>query len=362
MSRQALMAALNPVNLPVISMEAAPTPDGKIQVETEIEIYGTMRNMDDLDAATGWEIQEQWGLYVPSSQENAGSGNVRVRMSQRNTGEPVYVLTTKVKAPNGNLECEAPSSVDMFNLFKVLASSGLRKKRYYFPLPGTDMEFEVDVFTGPTGAPVPHVKIDLELRNPPDGFDFSQVKLPFEMTDIRIISPGRKSDEDLAYVRQLFSTQYDLPNQCKDTAAISMEEFAPPTCECGKCGWGSGTCPGRVERLEKEARRDANASRENLVAHKDKLVDLANRCTGLAGALSYNDTRREATIKSSMHELSTAITAGLMMVEQETRNPKGIAEGIEKAVGDFFTPKAAGDFHDALKEKLGQSDGDHEFR
>lgn len=314
MSRQALMAALNPVNLPVISMEAAPTPDGKTQVEKEIEIYGTMRNMNDLDAATGWEIQEQWGLYVPGSDENAGSGNVRVRMSQRNTGEPVYVLTTKVKAPNGNLECEAPSSVDMFTLFKVLASSGLRKKRYFFPLPGTDMEFEVDVFCGPTGAPVPHVKIDLELRNPPEGFDFSSVKLPFEMTDIRIISPGRKSDEDLAYVRELFKTQYDLPNQMKQVA--SMEEFPPPGCECGKCGWGS-TCPGRTERLEKEARIDAKASRENLIAHQDKLVDLSHRCTGLAGALSYNDTKREAAIKSSMHELSVAITAGLKMLNDD---------------------------------------------
>jgi CYTH domain-containing protein len=311
----ALMSALNPIELPVISLESAPTPDGKTQVEKEIEIYGTMRNMDDLDAASCWEIQEQWGLYVPGTDENAGSGNVRVRMSQKSTGEPVYVLTTKVKAAKGNLECEAPSSVDMFNLFKVLASSGLRKKRYYFPIAGTDMEFEVDVFTGPTGAPVPHVKIDLEIRNPPEGFDFSNLTLPFEMADIRIISPGRKSEEDLAYVRELFKTQYDLANQCKDT--VSLEEMAPSGCECGRCGWGSGVCPGVIERKEKEARIDANASRENLIAHKDKLIDLSNRCTGLAGALSYNDTRREATIKSSMHELSTAITAGLMMVDKD---------------------------------------------
>lgn len=341
MSRQALMAALNPVNLPVISMEAAPTPDGKTQVEKEIEIYGTMRNMDDLDAATGWEIQEQWGLYVPGSDDNAGSGNVRVRMSQRNTGEPVYVLTTKVKAPNGNLECEAPSSIDMFNLFKVLASSGLRKKRYYFPLPGTDLEFEVDVFTGPTGAPVPHVKIDFELRGTlPEGFDFSQVKLPFEMTDIRIISPGRKSDEDLAYVRELFKTQYDLPNQMKET--VSLEEFAPSGCECGKCGWGSGTCPGRIERKQKEAEIDSKASTENLEKNKDALADLADRCTGMAGALSYNDTRREASLKSSLHGLTNTILAALLNRGSD-----------------------ADTFHEDLKNRIAannKGDGDHEFR
>lgn len=337
--KHALMAALNPVELPVISLESAPGPDGKTQVETEIEIYGTMRNMNDLDAATGWEIQEQWGLYVPGSNDNAGSGNVRVRMSQKSTGEPVYVLTTKVKAEKGNLECEAPSSVDMFNLFKVLASSGLRKKRYYFPIAGTDMEFEVDVFTGPTGAPVPHVKIDLELRNPPEGFDFAHLVLPFEMTDIRIISPGRKSDEDLAYVRQLFSTQYDLSNQCKETA--SMEEFAPPGCECDRCGWGSGPCPGVTERKEREAATDAKASRENLVAHKDKLIDLSDRCTGMASALSYNDSRREAALKSSLHGLTNTIQAALLNKGSD-----------------------ADTFHDNLKARIaeGKGDGDHEFR
>lgn len=314
--KAALLSALNPVNLPSVSMESADVADGKTKVEKEIEIYGTMRNMDDLDAATHWEIQEQWGLYVPGSNDNAGSGNVRIRMSQRSSGEPVYVLTTKVKASAGNLECEAPSSPDMFQLFKILASSGLRKKRYYFPIAGTEMEFEVDVFTGPTGAPVPHVKIDLELRGtvPPD-FDLSSITLPFEMSDIRIIRPGHKNDEDLAYVRELFKTQYDLPNQCKNVA--SMEEMAPPGCECGKCGWGSGTCPGVIERKEQEAAIDAKASKANLIAHKDKLIDLSNRCSGMAGALSYNDTRRESVIKSSLHELTTAITAGLMTLNKD---------------------------------------------
>ena len=205
--KHALISALNPVDLPVVSMEAIDEADGVTKVEKEIEIYGTMRNMDDLDGATGWEIQEQWGLYVPGCDDNAGSGNVRIRMSQRPTGEPKYVLTTKVKASAGNLECELATSPDMFQLFKILASAGLRKKRYYFPIAGTEMEFEVDVFTGPTGAPVPHVKIDLELRGTvPADFDLSTITLPFEMTDIRIIRPGHKNDEDLAYVRQLFKT------------------------------------------------------------------------------------------------------------------------------------------------------------
>lgn len=314
--KHALISALNPVDLPVVSMEAIDEADGVTKVEKEIEIYGTMRNMDDLDGATGWEIQEQWGLYVPGCDDNAGSGNVRIRMSQRPTGEPKYVLTTKVKASAGNLECELATSPDMFQLFKILASAGLRKKRYYFPIAGTEMEFEVDVFTGPTGAPVPHVKIDLELRGTvPADFDLSTITLPFEMTDIRIIRPGHKNDEDLAYVRQLFKTQYDLPNQCKNVA--SLEEFPPPGCSCGKCGWGSGTCPAETEKRAAVEAADLLKPTTTLRAHQDALVALSNSASEIGSALSYNDSRAEGDIKIVLSEVTTTISAGLARINKD---------------------------------------------
>lgn len=314
--KTALWSALNPVDLPTVSMEAVDVADGVTKVEKEIEIYGTMRNMDALDGATGWEIQEQWGLYVPSCDDNAGSGNVRIRMSQRATGEPVYVLTTKVKATQGNLECEVNTSADMFQLFKILASAGLRKKRYYFPIAGTEMEFEVDVFTGPTGAPVPHVKIDLELRGSlPDGFDLSSVTLPFEMSDIRIIRPGFKNDEDLAYVRQLFKTQYDLPNQCKGVA--SLEEFPPSGCICGQCGWGTGDCPGKVAQRAVAAEVDAQKPTNALRDQQDALVALSNQASEVGSALSYDDSRAEGRIKEALSKVTTAISGGLARLRND---------------------------------------------
>ena len=320
----ALTNALNPpAPLPVVSMEAQ-GPDGVARVETEIEIYGTMRNMDELTKAADWEVQEQWGLYIPQTAKNAGSGGPRVRSTQDSNGSTTYVLTTKVKLPKGNQECEETSTADMFTMFKMLAESGLRKKRYFFPIPNTDMKFEVDVFYGPAGTPLPEVKIDLELTDQglKDGFDPRSVELPFEMSDIRIIAPGRKNDEDLAYVRKLFSEKYDIPNQYRGNAVsledlhASMEEFAPPGCICGKCGWGD-SCPGQAAKRQQEADRDAKASTEGLRKYQDKLVDLSNMATGIAGCLTYNETQVESRIKSQCHELSTAISAGFKRLNDD---------------------------------------------
>lgn len=347
MRNEYLLSALNPpppptiIKLPeAVSMESADQPDGKTRVETEIEIYGTMRDMAQLSQAADWEIQEQWGLYIPKTDKNAGTGGPRVRMTQNSDGKTTYVLTTKVKLKAGNNECEEPSSSDMFTMFKMLGDTGLRKKRYFFPIEGTEMCFEVDVFTNANGTPCPEVKIDLEIKGDlPEGFDEMSIELPFEMSDIRIISPGRKSDEDLKYVRKLFSEKYDIPNQYKDQA-VSMEEFAPPGCICGKCGWGD-SCPGQAAKRLEEAERDAQASTENLEKNQDALVQLADQCSSMAGALSYNDTRREAKLKSTLNGVTNVIQCALLNKGSD-----------------------ADEFHRALKDKLASSrdDGDHEFR
>lgn len=343
----ALMNALSPPEpLPTVSLEAIEVADGVTRVETEIEIYGTMRNMDDLTKAKDWEIQEQWGLYVPQTDKNAGSGNTRVRLTQNSSGATSYVLTTKVKQAGGNQECEEISSVDMFNLFKKLGDSGLRKKRYFFPMEGTEMCFEVDVFFNAAGTMIPQVKIDLEIKGQlPENFDYSNITLPFEMSDIRIISPGRKNDEDLAYVRKLFSEHYDIPNQYKASAVsqesvgqVSMEEMAPPGCICGKCGWGD-SCPGQAEKRRLADERDAAASTDNLDKNKEALVDLADRCSSMAGVLSYNDTRREAALKSSLKNVTNNIQCALLNKGSD-----------------------ADTFHSDLKAKIALADGDHEFR
>lgn len=331
MLKSALTGALTePVVKQTISMEALDPADGVTRVEQEIEIYGTMRDMSQLEAATSWEIQEQWGLYIPKTAKNGGTGGPRVRMSQPSGGEPVYVLTTKVKGAAGNDECEEPSSLDMFEMFKRLAESGLRKKRYFFPIPNTEMTFEIDVFTGPNGTPLPDVKIDLEIRGTvPEGFDARAVTLPVDLDNVRIIAPGHKSPEDLAYVRELFK-QYDLPNPHLGSeqpgTQASMEEFPPPGCTCGKCGWGStckgpGTTPESGTFIPKTNGEpisdgdnpvDSNPTGddlmgENLLNNKDSLMSIMETADGISRNLSFNGPTGEAAVKTALRDVVTTV-------------------------------------------------------
>lgn len=296
MKQEYLESALNPVELPVVSLAVAtpsledaanPAADGVTKIEKEIEIYGTMRDMKVLDLAEDWEMQEQWGLYIEKTAENASAGNIRVRMTQCSKGEVCYVQCIKTKTAEGNRETEIEVTVDMFEQFKRLAASGLRKKRYFFPIPNSTMKFEVDVFYGPAGTPLPQVKIDLELSDNAveEGFDPYNVTLPFEMSDIRIIAPGRKNDEDLKYVRQLFR-QYDIPNQYKEQ--VSQE---------------GGITVSQEEAFEEEQ------TEENLLTMKNKLCEVAELCDGVALSLSYNGPEGEARIKNQLKETSMAIYA-----------------------------------------------------
>lgn len=206
----------------VVSLEAL-LPAGTTSLEREYEIYGTMRNMDELDRAASYEMQEQWGLYIEKSEKNAASGNIRVRMTQVGNDPAGYTFTAKTKAAQGNNETELAATVDMFEHFKRLAEGGLRKRRYFFPFPEEGVTLEVDVFFTAAGTMCPKVKIDLELSEGIDPAVVGRLEMPFQLDDVRVIPPGQKSDADLAYVRELFSTYYDLPNQYRD-AAVSQED------------------------------------------------------------------------------------------------------------------------------------------
>lgn len=325
------LGIVEPVHL--VSLEDL-APDGVVRMEKEIEIYGVVRDMAVLETATDWEIQEQWGLYIPKTDKNASSGGPRVRMTQLSNGEVTYVLTTKTKKSNGNGECEEVSSAGMFEQFKLLAETGLRKKRYFFPIPGTDMKFEVDVFCGPNGTPIPHVKIDLEIHGDlADDFDLNTVKLPLEMSDIRIIAPGRKNDEDLAYVRRLFSEKYDIPNQYRTEP--SMESGVKGICHDAFVNLLDDARPTKGDPVNAEdfprvaltPEQEENAERwavakgeskaylsegemsEELTRNKDAFVELGNQCMNLKGVLTYNEGKREATLKQQLCEVATTIQA-----------------------------------------------------
>lgn len=185
--------------------------DGSTVIEREYEIYGRVDDLSVLkEKAERTEYQEQWGMPCNAGSEAGISGNIRVRMTREgDDGEQKYTMTIKVKGTDSNKENEMDITEDTFNIFSSLVPNGLIKTRYIFPVRDTEFELEVDVFHDADGNECNIVKIDLEV---PEGTDVNAITMPFKLEDPRLIKPGQKSQEDLDYVRKLFSEQYEVKN------------------------------------------------------------------------------------------------------------------------------------------------------
>lgn len=130
--------------------------DGNATREKEYVWYGRLTNPEELQKAVGQEVQKQ------SSLKGKG-GTIRVRETTNN-GQISYTLTAKAYSARGDAnEVSLPVSKDMYEIFKTLTGESMDKIRYTFPIEGTELKWEVDVFIDAQGNPKDWVKIDLEV-------------------------------------------------------------------------------------------------------------------------------------------------------------------------------------------------------
>lgn len=163
-----------------LSTEADDTT-GTMKAEIEHMFYARVESPETLLKALCIEMQEQWGLWQDQTPKNAGSGSNRVRKTiskpilhgqfdNLNTTEQI-VLTTKLKRSDGSsLEISAESSEDALKAFKILAESGMVKHRYRFPVPDSELVWEVDMFIEPgesiySTKYIGWAKMDIEMKS-----------------------------------------------------------------------------------------------------------------------------------------------------------------------------------------------------
>lgn len=201
----------------------AENADGKVSQEIEYMFYARVDSPETLLKAVCCEIQEQWGLWQDKTEQNAGSGSNRVRKTitkpivngefDNDNSTTQYVMTTKLKRADGSaLEIPLESSEDGLKAFRILAESGMIKHRYRFPIAGTDLTWEVDMFIEPGESMystkyVGWAKIDLEVPSkdypipaPPEGFA--------DMFDSKVENPTPEQAEIIAKMKGYLS----LPN------------------------------------------------------------------------------------------------------------------------------------------------------
>lgn len=192
-----------------LSQEALDSP--KTILEQEYVFYVRITNFKQLENAAHAEKHEQWQIKIPSTDENAGSGSIRARKVTSADGTVSYELTTKSKTKKGNIETTVPATEENFTQIAFMANSGMRKDRYTFPIPNSDLSFEVDVFPDGKAGYYTWAKIDLEVKSPLSSFP----ELPIQVEEI-ITPQDAETPEGQEEVSRLFDTFFLLKNKYKD--------------------------------------------------------------------------------------------------------------------------------------------------
>lgn len=130
--------------------------NGEKAKEKEYVWYGRLTNAEELQKAVSQEVQKQ------SSLKGKG-GTIRVRETGA-MGQVRYTLTAKAYTGRGECdEVSVPVSKDLHVVFRLISGESMDKIRYTFPIEGTSLKWEVDVFIDAQGNPKDWIKIDLEV-------------------------------------------------------------------------------------------------------------------------------------------------------------------------------------------------------
>lgn len=198
--------------------------------EYEIEVYVEGLDIEAIASqSTHKEEQEQWGAYVPKTDDNISHGSIRVRRTltfkDKNT-EPELnlVLTVKTAAEDGGaVETNVFVGSETFSQFAAMADQGLVKTRYYIPFKFEELDLiaEVDTFLNKAGEQVPWTKIDIEY---PEGTDYSthpitpaalpEVLRPSDPSKVHVVTPSDANDSDVKKkVKKLYDQYFCSKNK-----------------------------------------------------------------------------------------------------------------------------------------------------
>lgn len=138
---------------------------GKAVREKEHTVYARILDFSQLKKADKAEIQEQHIIPVESTEENRGSGKIRIRKVTSRSGDVRYELTTKSDVKEGKIEVTVPTTEENFIQFKVMASVSMFKHRYTFTDEGSGLKWEVDAVPDGNGGYYPWVRAEIEVKD-----------------------------------------------------------------------------------------------------------------------------------------------------------------------------------------------------
>lgn len=180
---------------------------GRRRADKEYTFYGRLVDPSQLEQATSKEEQEQWSVNVAKVPENGAAGQIRVRQTIKDGGEPEYTQVVKKKGVDEDVG--VPITKDFFEAIKELSDFGMVKTRFIIPIEGSPNEWHIDLYPKPDGSGFyDWVKVDLELESFADDLPTMPVRLE-EMISNQY---GDRTDAEVARIEALMKNEFKAVN------------------------------------------------------------------------------------------------------------------------------------------------------
>lgn len=169
--------------------------DGERHIEREYVAYVRVTDWSWVDTAPHRETHEQWVL-------DYGHPTISGRLRLINKRRYTECVKEKIKGLVEAYECEFDISKDAFEMKKKMAKFGVLKERFTFPIPGSKLKWEVDVFQAKAGGRSEWVKVDLEYTSK----NTEIPEFPFPVNEVLIVtenmSPELESTINLLWTKE----------------------------------------------------------------------------------------------------------------------------------------------------------------
>lgn len=248
---------------------------GKAVREKEHTVYARILDFSQLKKADKAEIQEQHVIPVERTEENRGSGKIRIRKVTSRSGDVRYELTTKSDVKEGKIEVTVPTTEENFIQFKVMASVSMFKHRYTFTDEGSGLKWEVDAVPDGNGGYYPWVRAEIEVKDLKD-------KVPeFPIKTEEIIYPpelSETSEEEYKEKTDKLNSRFFVKGNVylDDDKAQSNTELKGDADKVVETKPESEDTPD-ADEADKEKDAKASLSVDNITDDKDKAEKVETR-------------------------------------------------------------------------------------
>ncbi len=177
-----------------------------VGLERELTFYVKLSDFSSLEGLTAIQ-QEQWKLDLKGQVDGA-------RFRARVEDGKVHSICCKIphKSGEGMIEAETEVNKEFFDfIVKTTGHHGYKKTRYIYPIPETDLKFEIDVFLSESGNPHPFVKVDLEYPK-----DLPELpSFPFPVDVDTAIDGNDMTKEEEEFVDNLWENEWSRLDSTK---------------------------------------------------------------------------------------------------------------------------------------------------